>query len=617
MEPLSVLIERWLDWDQDPRTREEIITLRNERDVPELEKRLRHRMNAYSSFRIFSWKRLIVAWLGIRFGTAGLRGRMLAGFSHINCLTVIQASQGLCKFLKSSQQGSTPLSVVIGRDARYNSELFALLAANVFSEEGVKVWCFDNPIPTPVIPYTVLLKEANAGIMITASHNPAQDNGYKIYCSRGTQINSPIDVRIADFIAQNLEPWPKVWQYNKDDLCLENSISQGLQQTYLDRVCSFVVSTVDKWIVPTPFVYTPLHGVGYLMMSKLCLALNIPGITVVSEQRDPDPDFPTVRFPNPEEAGALDLAIRTADISAIDIVIANDPDADRFALAQKVNGIWFKFTGDQVGTLLASHILDAWKKELPQKPMAMLSTAVSSTMLSKMATKEGFLFRETLTGFKWLANVARQLEMEGYDVPFAFEEALGYMFCNVCYDKDGLTAAMTFLAAQAKWRTEGLTPFTKLQRLYEQYGFHETLNTYFVSPDSITTIKLFEHIRSIPEEKRWSIGSLPVMRWRDVTNGFDTDISEPSSRLPIDPTSQMLTVWSERGIRFTLRASGTEPKVKIYIESCCPLREDAVDAVGVTLLTVLEHWILPFAPLMTYAVTATTSSGYVLDLPRP
>ncbi|KAI1933013.1 hypothetical protein LOZ66_006623 [Ophidiomyces ophidiicola] len=592
MEPLSVLIERWLDWDQDPRTREEIITLRNERDVPELEKRLRHR---------------------IRFGTAGLRGRMLAGFSHINCLTVIQASQGLCKFLKSSEQGSTPLSVVIGRDARYNSELFALLAANVFSVEGVKVWCFDNPIPTPVIPYTVLLKEANAGIMITASHNPAQDNGYKI----GTQINSPIDMRIAEFIAQNLEPWPKVWQYNKDDLCLENSISRGLQQTYVDRVCSFVVSTVDKWIVPTPFVYTPLHGVGYLMMSKLCLALNIPGITVVSEQRDPDPDFPTVRFPNPEEAGALDLAIRTADISAIDIVIANDPDADRFALAQKVNGNWFKFTGDQVGALLASHILDAWKKELPQKPIAMLSTAVSSTMLSKMATKEGFLFRETLTGFKWLANVARQLEMEGYDVPFAFEEALGYMFCKVCYDKDGLTAAMTFLAAQAKWRTEGLTPFTKLQRLYEQYGFHETLNTYFVSPDSITTIKLFEHIRSIPEEKRCSIGSLPVMRWRDVTNGFDTDISEPSSRLPIDPTSQMLTVWSERGIRFTLRASGTEPKVKIYIESCCPLREDAVDAVVVTLLTVLEHWILPFAPLMTYAVTATTSSGYVLDLPRP
>ncbi|EEP81344.1 conserved hypothetical protein [Uncinocarpus reesii 1704] len=525
-----------ISWPSDPHTREEIKSLYDANNISELERRLRHR---------------------IQFGTAGLRGRMQAGFAYMNSLTVIQASQGLCKFLKESHQGPEPLSVVIGRDARHNSERFAQLATNALEAEGIRVWSFDSPVPTPLVPYTVLLKKATAGIVITASH---ADIGHRIPHKTMT-------------------------------------------------------STAEIGDSPGRFVYTPLHGVGHSIMSMLCKKLNIQDMTVVPEQRDPDPEFPTVRFPNPEEAGALDLAMKTADDMSINLIVANDPDADRFAIAQKVGKTWFKFTGDQVGVLLASHLLDIWKQQSPQKPMAMLSTAVSSNMLGKMAKMEGFHFQETLTGFKWLGNAAKRLEAEGYDVPFAFEEALGYMFCKVCYDKDGLTAAMVFLAAQAQWKKQGLNPFTKLQQLYETYGYHETLNTYFVSSDPSISANLFQCIRGFLEDKRKSIGKFPVIRWRDVSNGLDTGAPNNTPELPIDSTSQMLTVWSDHGLRFTLRSSGTEPKVKIYIESCCPAREDAVAAVCEVFSAVLMDWIRPFAPNMTYAPTVTTSSGHIFTIP--
>nr|KMM70939.1 phosphoglucomutase-2 [Coccidioides posadasii RMSCC 3488] len=593
MEPLETLVQRWLDWDQDPQTREEIKNLHDSHNLPELEKRLRKR---------------------IQFGTAGLRGRMQAGFSYMNCLTVIQASQGLGKYLKALPQTLGPLSVVIGRDGRHNSGKFAILAANAFRAEGIHVWCFNNPVPTPLVAYAVPFKKAIAGIVITASHNPAQDNGYKIYSANGAQINSPIDAHIRDFISHNLEPWTGAWDSSDSHYSCTDAFKE-LQKAYCDDVCAFVASTADLSASPGRFVYTPLHGVGYSMMSELCEVLSIQGMTVVSEQRDPDPGFPTVRFPNPEEAGALDLAMKTADDLKIDIVIANDPDADRFAVAEKVGETWFKFTGDQVGVLLASHLLDQWKHQEQEKPIAMLCTAVSSNMLAKMAKIEGFHFQETLTGFKWLGNVAKDLESEGYNVPFAFEEALGYMFCNVSYDKDGLTAAMVFLTAQARWRKQGFTPFSRLQHLYQTYGYHETLNTYFVSPDPSISATLFDSIRNLPEDKRSCIGGFPVLRWRDATKGFDTGTPNNVSNLPVDSASQMITIWSDKGLRFTLRGSGTEPKVKIYIESCCPTREDAVNAVCQVFLAVLVNWIQPFASIMTYAPAVTTSSGYIFNIP--
>ncbi|KAK2794204.1 Phosphoglucomutase-3 [Onygenales sp. PD_10] len=594
MTPLSDLVQQWLEWDQDPETLEEIRRLQKENDEDELEKRLRKR---------------------IEFGTAGLRGRMQAGFSFMNGLTVIQASQGLAKFIKQSHQGPEPATIVIGRDARYNSKKFAALAANAFEAEGIHVLWYQSVSPTPLVPFGVLVKGASAGVMVTASHNPAKDNGYKVYFSNGAQINSPVDSQIAELIRENLKPWPSAWKTVDQNQFLGLDSHEEITGAYCNAVTQFVNSTKTVSDLPRPFVYTPLHGVGFSTMSRLCQGLRIKDMITVAEQQDPDPDFPTVKFPNPEESGALDLAMKTADSVSRDLIIANDPDADRLAVAEKVDGIWIKLTGDQVGVLLASYMLDTMKAQGKMgKKTAMLSTAVSTSMLSKMGEIEGFYFQETLTGFKWLGNVAKKLESEGYDVPFAFEEALGYMFPKVCYDKDGLTAAMVFLAAEAKWRTQGLSPYAKLQQLYQTYGYHENLNTYFVSPDTQTTKSLFEAIRNRSDEQRKVVGSLPITRWRDMTVGFDSGTTDNIPRLPIDSSSQMLTVWSERGIRFTLRGSGTEPKVKIYIESCCGSHEEAVKAVCDAFLAVLEDWIRPYAPNMTYASRLPTSSGHILSV---
>ncbi|OJD13442.1 hypothetical protein AJ78_06095 [Emergomyces pasteurianus Ep9510] len=668
--PLSDLVKQWLEWDHDPETRAEISRLRDEKNEAELERRLRKRM---SMSMPMSFVQVLFEssgqWLcdidrslfhkykdainpdippeshlqyppGIEFGTAGLRGRMQAGFSSMNALTVIQASQGLAKFIKRShQQLSEQPSVIIGRDARHNSKKFAMLAANAFAAEGIRVLWYQNAAPTPMVPFGVLRHRAAGGVMITASHNPARDNGLNYrYASNGCQINSPMDAEIAGLIQENLEPWPSAWDTMDENKNLVLDCYEDTATMYCDAVTQFVNSIKLAPGPPRPFVYTPLHGVGHSIMSRLCEQLGFKDLmTVVAEQQEPDPDFPTVTFPNPEESGALDLAMKTADTFGRDLIIANDPDADRLAVAEKVDGTWIKLTGDQLGILFASYMLDALEsKDNRQKKIAMLTTAVSTSMLSKIARAESFHFQETLTGFKWLGNVARRLECapssgsrdveggEEYNVPFAFEEALGYMFPAISYDKDGLTAAMIFLAAaETYWRVnEGLTPYGKLMQLYGRYGYHENLNTYFVSPDVEVTRKLFEGIRGRVAGKAekggtgmGTVGSLPITRWRDVTFGFDSGTGVDEMQLPVDPNSQMVTVWSERGVRFTLRGSGTEPKIKIYIESCSGSRGQAVKAVCDVFSAVLEDWIEPYAPRVKCAERIVTSSGHAFDAP--
>ena len=228
------------------------------------------------------------------------------------------------------------------------------------------------------------------------------------------------------------------------------------------------------------------------------------------------------------------------------------------------SGSWFTFTGNHIGVLIASYLFDSLKNKASdiKKPAAVLNSAVSTGMLEKMAAARGIHYEEALTGFKWMGNMGQKLEQSGYDVPFAFEEALGFMFPGVCYDKDGVAAAMIFLAAEAKWRSEGLTPYTKLQQLFKEYGHFETLNNYFRSPSPDITGALFRAIRSGPYGAGKSLGSFKILRWRDMTEGYDSGTTDHRPTLPEDKSSQMLTLWLDRDVRFTIRASGTEPKVK-------------------------------------------------------
>ncbi|KAF2402597.1 hypothetical protein EJ06DRAFT_346724 [Trichodelitschia bisporula] len=469
----------------------------------------------------------------LAFGTAGLRAPMDAGFARLNALTIIQATQGLASYLLSS--AATPISVrhsgiVLGYDARHNSERFARLTAAVFAGRGFRVWWYELPVHTPLVPFGVQELGAAAGVMITASHNPAADNGYKVYWVNGCQIVPPLDAKIAAAIEDNREPDPEAWDENavEDSLLVEGAFGL-VEDAYLNAVLG--AADPQRLLSQAPisalrFVYTPMHGVGLDYMRRALRALGIEdALTVVPEQADPDPDFPTVRFPNPEEKGALDLAFRTADEHGLTLVIANDPDADRLAVAQKEDGKWRQFSGNEVGALLASHVLDTYRADPDAdiRKLTMLASTVSSRLLSTMAAAEGFTFRETLTGFKWIGTTALHLNATGLDVAFGFEEALGYMLPSVVPDKDGITATALFLSAVARWHVQNLTPATKLQQIYEKYGFFAEANTYVRSPSPATTHAVFAAIRGLGAPHPASLGGRHVLKWRDLTKGWDSE----------------------------------------------------------------------------------------------
>ncbi|MCJ1411763.1 Phosphoglucomutase-3 [Ptychographa xylographoides] len=558
--PVAVLnlANEWLRLDRDPATRSEIAELLKCGAIQELTARMKPR---------------------ITFGTAGLRARMEAGFSRMNELTVTQTSQGLASYLLQNVNGAAEKGVVIGYDARHNSKRFALKAAEAFHTKGIQIWWHDSIVHTPMIPYSVNRLGAAAGIMITASHNPAADNGYKVYGSNSCQINSPADKMIAATILENLEPisyrpdqdGEALLKIGQDGHLRFRNVSHQLIPDYHTQIQGLLFSPLNPKITPR-FVYTPLHGVGLSFLTEGLRRAFEPGISgsekssedvhsimkVVRSQARPDPDFPTVKYPNPEESGALDLAEALADEEEISLVFANDPDADRFSIAEKVDGVWHQLTGDQVGVFLGYYM---YQLESHTKSMTMLTSAVSSQMLASMGEHEGFTVEETLTGFKWLGNRALTL---GSNVVFGYEEALGYMFPQFVRDKDGIAAALVFLKACSEWNS----PWAKLQELYQKYGYFENLNTYWRCAEPHLVAAAFAKIRQSTKELPFS---RKLDRYRDLTLGIDTGTADQKPVLPTDNNTQMITFWLsgsdfDDGIRFTIRASGTEPKVKIYLE---------------------------------------------------
>ena len=326
--------------------------------------------------------------------------------------------------------------------------------------------------------------------------------------------------------------------------------------------------------LPSPsleFVYTPMHGVGLAPTEAILKAVDSHDrMVVVYEQAYPDAEFPTVVYPNPEEAGALDLAKATADRNNIRLILANDPDADRFAVAEKLDdGSWHQFTGDQVGVLLSAHLAKSIKPEKTGDDW-MLTTAVSSQMLSVIAEAQGFAVEETLTGFKWLGNRSITLQSKGKKVYFAYEEALGYMFPDIVHDKDGIAAAVIFLRACKDWPSS--SPWARLQELYGEFGYFHTINTYWRSPDMVTTSAVFNQVRRIGNPYPKLVGGRAVARWRDLTVGYDSSTDDLTPDLPVSKSIEMITCWlkkidnTDEGVRLTVRASGTEPKIKIYLE---------------------------------------------------
>ncbi|KAL3241187.1 phosphoribomutase PRM15 RNJ42_03279 [Nakaseomyces bracarensis] len=596
-------IEQWLEWDKNPETLQELSLLCKEEKWDDLHSRFDNR---------------------VVFGTAGLRARMEVGTNRLNALVILQASQGLATYIK--KQFPNNLSVVIGHDHRYHSQEFAEVTAATFVRAGFKVY-YLNPgnefVHTPMVPFSVDHLKASAGIMITASHNPKMDNGYKVYYANGCQIIPPHDHNIADEISKNLKPWSDEWDFKR---ILDNAnsaqklryVKNDMQDLYAKKAKEFLVE--DRFEPPSKkpwFVYTPMHGVGYEIFNKI-LSENLDlkdGIDYITvpEQKNPDPSFKTVSFPNPEEKGALDLGIALAQENDINLVLANDPDADRFSVAVKDfnNGKWRQLTGNEIGLLFAYYELQKYQKltksGVEKRPLAMLNSTVSAQLIKKMAEKEGFTHKDTLTGFKWIGNEALKFEDDGFYVPFGYEEAIGYMFPAMEHDKDGVSATIVFLQAYSYWiKHQSLYPIDVIEECYKKYGVSQEYNGYYIVANPDMTTQVFNDIRKLYTSKNLhypkTVGpNFEVTYFRDLTVGYQSNTPDNIPDLPIDKNSQMIsavvkplhTTSKDDEVRFTIRGSGTEPKLKVYIEGTSSSEEKAHELAYNLWVALKEEWFKP------------------------
>lgn len=446
----------------------------------------------------------------LAFGTAGLRGVMRAGFNGMNEMVVIQTAQGLLQYVKQCypEARDQQRGVVFGYDGRYQSKRFAELSAGIFLNANIPVYLYGKTVATPMVPFAVVEKQCLAGVMVTASHNPKEDNGYKVYWTNGAQIISPHDKNIQASILENLTPYELSW----DDISVyENSVIlrdplEEMEKLYFAKLVKNIPKRfreVFNTKSDLRFVYSAMHGVGYPFVERGFEVAQLKALVAVSEQQFPDPEFPTVKYPNPEEGkSSLELSTKLANEEKCSIILANDPDADRLAVAENVPGQgWKVFTGNELGSLLGWWAIQYYKEmkgsSCSMDNCYMLASTVSSKILRSMGTKEGFQFVETLTGFKWMGNRSVELMAEGKEVLFAFEEAIGFMFSPVVLDKDGVSAAV-HLATMACYLKEAKeqTLYEKLQEIYRDYGYHCSIVSYFLCYDTALIERIFERIRN-------------------------------------------------------------------------------------------------------------------------
>jgi phosphomannomutase len=482
----------------------------------------------------------------LEFGTAGLRGAIGAGPNRMNRAVVRAATAALAGWLQAGHggPGAAEAGVVIGCDARHRSAEFAEEAARVLAGAGIRAHLLPPQHPTPLLAFAVRHLRAAAGIMITASHNPPADNGYKLYLGDGAQIIPPVDKQIGSAIAElgDLSRIPVA----PADSPLIGRLGDEIARAYLDAIVGAVPGPAEP--AALRWVYTPLHGVAAGLALRAFEQAGFPPPHVVAAQAEPDPAFPTVAFPNPEEPGALDLALALARETGSDLVIANDPDGDRLAVAvpdPAAPGGWRALSGDQAGALLGAYLLDRDPGPDPAARLA-ATTVVSSTMLAKIAAAAGAGYAETLTGFKWIVRAADGVP--GARLVFGYEEALGYAVTPVVRDKDGMSAALVLLSLATTARAAGQTLLDRWDTLEAAHGVHLTAQ---VTLPTRAPGQAMAGLRSGPPA---SLADLPVTGVTDLVAG--------AGGLP---PSDVLT-YHLSGARVVIRPSGTEPKLKAYLE---------------------------------------------------
>jgi len=519
---LARAITGWAEQEPDPQTRQQLddlLAAANSGDA----RAMAELVDAFSS--------------RLQFGTAGLRGALGPGPNRMNRVVVGQTTAGLASYLLD--HGLAGGKVIIGFDARFNSDVFARDTAEIMSGAGFQTLITPEPLPTPVVAFGIRHLGCVTGVVITASHNPPQDNGYKVFLGDGSQIVPPTDVDISSRIEE-------VAKHSLDDVPRSQSyavLGEELVAAYLDRVTSLVPPDAPREL---RWVYTPLHGVGGPLVERAVDACRFPAASVVAEQANPDPRFPTVPFPNPEEPGAIDLALARAQQISADLVIANDPDADRCAVAAVVDGEWRMLRGDELGVLLGE---DALRRGVLG---TYACSIVSSSLLSVIATAYGQPFVYTLTGFKWIARAP--------GLAYGYEEAIGYCVDpEAVRDKDGISALVRVLTLVAGLKAEGRSITDRLDEIARRYGVYETdqLSVRVQDPKIITAA--MARLRAQP----------PGMLAGQPTSVVD--LAHGDADLP--PTDAVLI--SGQTVRVVVRPSGTEPKLKCYLEAHLPAAHSA------------------------------------------
>jgi phosphomannomutase len=519
---LARAIAGWTEQDPDPQTRQQLDRL----------------LAAANSGDARAMAELVDAFVSrLQFGTAGLRGALGPGPNRMNRVLVGQTTAGLASYLLD--QGLAGGKVIIGFDARYNSDVFARDTAEIMSGAGFQTMITPEPLPTPVVAFGIRHFGCVAGVVVTASHNPPQDNGYKVFLGDGSQIVPPADVdissRIEEVAKHSLHDVPRSQAYAV--------LGEELVAAYLDRVASLVPPNAPREL---RWVYTPLHGVGGSLVERVVEACQFPAAHVIAEQANPDPRFPTVPFPNPEEPGAIDLALARARQISADLVIANDPDADRCAAATIVDGEWRMLRGDELGVLLGEDTLRRGVRG------TYACSIVSSSLLSVIAAAYGQPFVYTLTGFKWIARVP--------GLVYGYEEAIGYCVDpEAVRDKDGISALVLVLTLAAGLQEEKRSIADRLDEIARRYGVYETDQLSVRVQDPKIIAAAMARLRAHP----------PGMLAGQPTSVVD--LAPGSDELP--PTDAVLITGET--IKVVVRPSGTEPKLKCYLEAHLPAARSA------------------------------------------
>ena len=521
----------------------------------------------------------------LEFGTAGLRGVIGAGTNRMNKYTVGRATQGLANFINKMKIENP--SVVISYDSRHMSKEFSEITALVLNANGIKVNLFDNLRPVPELSFSVRYLNATAGIMITASHNPPEYNGYKVYWSDGAQIVPPIDKGIIDEVL-SIEDFSLIKTINKNEAIeagLLNYVGEEIDDAFINALKSSCLNPeiIKKEAKNVKIVYTPLHGAGNLPVQRILKELGFENVYVVPEQEKPDGDFPTVSYPNPEDPKAFELALKLAKEVDADVVLATDPDADRLGVFSKMgNGEYVSYTGNMSALLICEYELSQKKEKgiLPNNG-AIITTVVSSELTKAIAENYGAKVFETLTGFKWIGEKIRKFEEENsYKYLFGFEESYGCLIAPHARDKDGISAVMALCEATALYKNKGWSLWEQMIKIYEKYGYYREGQVSIVlkGADGAEEIKnKMAKMRSNPPTELAGLNVLEVRDYQEhVIKKADGEVSETDL-----PTSNVLYYELSNNSWCCVRPSGTEPKIKFYMGVKGSTMQDAENQLAV------------------------------------